>query len=112
MRNAANQKDPVVVSFYCDKGGVGKTTLVHNLAYLFATEAGLKVLAVDADPQCNLSNQLLKTPDPREISDQRLKTEYKDREKLVSDYYDKEQREKNRASSDEQLEIYDCFEPS
>ncbi|CUU04891.1 CO dehydrogenase maturation factor [Candidatus Thermokryptus mobilis] len=35
------------------KGGVGKTVISAVLAYLFA-EAGLKVLAVDEDPQMNL----------------------------------------------------------
>src|SRR6266567_4861344 len=40
------------------KGGVGKTTLVYHLALVFG-ERGYSVLCVDADPQCNLSTQLL-----------------------------------------------------
>lgn len=37
-----------------EKGGVGKTTYSYHLSIL-ACEAGLKVLAVDFDPQANLS---------------------------------------------------------
>lgn len=37
------------------KGGVGKTTSVFQVATYFA-EAGKKVLLVDMDPQCSLSN--------------------------------------------------------
>ena len=49
------------VSFINMKGGVGKTTLAFNLAYYAAQEAllRLRVLAVDLDPQANLSQCLL-----------------------------------------------------
>lgn len=40
------------------KGGVGKTTLVYHLALILA-ERGQSVLCVDADPQCNLTAQML-----------------------------------------------------
>lgn len=40
------------------KGGVGKTTLTVNLAYAIA-EAGLRVLLIDSDPQCNLTSYLI-----------------------------------------------------
>ena len=39
------------------KGGVGKTSLVANLAGL-AVKAGWSVLAVDLDPQGNLARDL------------------------------------------------------
>lgn len=41
------------IAFFNNKGGVGKTTLVTNLAAFLALEAGRRVLLVDADPQCN-----------------------------------------------------------
>lgn len=41
-----------------NKGGVGKTTLVFNLAHMF-TRLGRSVVAVDCDPQCNLSSIML-----------------------------------------------------
>ena len=41
------------IAFFNNKGGVGKTTLVTNLAAYFSLEKGKKVLVIDADPQCN-----------------------------------------------------------
>ena len=43
-----------VVAFFNNKGGVGKTSLVYHLAWMFA-DRGKRVLAVDLDPQANLS---------------------------------------------------------
>jgi len=41
------------------KGGVGKTTLAFNLAWYAAWKANLRVLAVDLDPQSNLSQYFM-----------------------------------------------------
>jgi chromosome partitioning protein len=43
-----------VVAFFNNKGGVGKTSLVYHLAWMYA-ELGVGVLAVDLDPQANLT---------------------------------------------------------
>lgn len=48
---------PIAVAVANAKGGVGKTSLVANLAGLAAL-SGLRVLAVDLDPQGNLAHDL------------------------------------------------------
>ncbi|RZT59411.1 AAA domain-containing protein [Microcella alkaliphila] len=48
------------IAFFNNKGGVGKTTLVCNLAHYLATEQQKRVVLVDLDPQCN-STQLVLT---------------------------------------------------
>jgi cellulose biosynthesis protein BcsQ len=45
--------------FFNNKGGVGKTTLACNMAAHIAKDAGLRVLVVDLDPQCNATQLLL-----------------------------------------------------
>lgn len=47
-----------VIAFFNNKGGVGKTTLVYHLAWMLA-ELNYRVLAVDLDPQSNLSSIFL-----------------------------------------------------
>jgi cellulose biosynthesis protein BcsQ len=44
----------ISIAFFNNKGGVGKTSLVYHTAWMFA-EQGYRVLAVDLDPQSNLS---------------------------------------------------------
>jgi len=46
------------ITFFNNKGGVGKTSLVYHLSWMYAQQ-GLKVLAVDLDPQANLSSMFL-----------------------------------------------------
>lgn len=41
------------IAFFNNKGGVGKTTLLCNVAAYAALHMKLKVCVVDADPQCN-----------------------------------------------------------
>ena len=47
-----------VLSFFNNKGGVGKTSLVYHLAWMFA-EQGKTVVCVDIDPQANLTAAFL-----------------------------------------------------
>jgi cellulose biosynthesis protein BcsQ len=42
------------IALFNHKGGVGKTTLAVNVGEALAG-LGLRVLLVDADPQCNLT---------------------------------------------------------
>jgi chromosome partitioning protein len=43
-----------VIAFFNNKGGVGKTTTVYHIAWMFS-ELGLRVIAADLDPQSNLT---------------------------------------------------------
>ncbi|WP_370215283.1 ParA family protein [Idiomarina sp.] len=47
------------IVFFNNKGGVGKTTLLCNLAAYLSIEKAKKVLVVDADPQCNSTTYML-----------------------------------------------------
>jgi len=46
------------IAFFNNKGGVGKTTLVYHFTYMLA-ELGYRSLAIDLDPQTNLSSMFL-----------------------------------------------------
>jgi cellulose biosynthesis protein BcsQ len=46
------------IAFFNSKGGVGKTSLVYHLAWMYA-DLGLSVVAADLDPQANLSRMFL-----------------------------------------------------
>ncbi|MEW6209305.1 MAG: AAA family ATPase [Acidobacteriota bacterium] len=43
-----------VIAFFNNKGGVGKTSLVYHLAWMYA-DMGKRVVAADIDPQANLT---------------------------------------------------------
>ena len=47
-----------VIAFFNNKSGVGKTTLVYHLAWMFS-EMGLNVVAADLDPQSKLTSMFL-----------------------------------------------------
>lgn len=50
------------IAFFNNKGGVGKTSLVYHLAWMYR-RLGLNVVALDLDPQSNLTSAFL--PDER-----------------------------------------------
>lgn len=54
-----SEKGTKTTCFFNNKGGVGKTTLVANLAAELSLSFGAKILVVDADPQCNLTQYVL-----------------------------------------------------
>lgn len=63
-----------VVAFFNNKGGVGKTTLVYHLAWMMR-DLGVRVLAVDLDPQANLTSAFLDDAAVEELwGDQRRRT--------------------------------------
>jgi len=47
-----------VITFFNNKGGVGKTSMVYHLAWMFS-DHGLRVIAADIDPQSNLTAAFL-----------------------------------------------------
>ncbi|MHB8919245.1 MAG: ParA family protein, partial [Desulfocucumaceae bacterium] len=49
----------IMITFFNNKGGVGKTTLSINIASFIATKHQKKVLFVDADPQSNSTQNIL-----------------------------------------------------
>ena len=44
-----------VITFFNNKGGVGKTTTVYHVAWMLS-EMGIKSIAIDLDPQSNLTS--------------------------------------------------------
>lgn len=47
-----------VLTFFNNKGGVGKTTMVYHISCMLA-EMGYRVISVDLDPQSNLTSMFL-----------------------------------------------------
>ncbi|MCY4068037.1 MAG: AAA family ATPase [Acidimicrobiaceae bacterium] len=54
------------VAFFNNKGGVGKTSLVYHLAWMYA-DLGLSVVAADLDPQANLTSMFLDEYEAEEL---------------------------------------------
>ncbi|SEG75776.1 CobQ/CobB/MinD/ParA nucleotide binding domain-containing protein [Paenibacillus sp. UNC499MF] len=48
-----------IITYFNNKGGVGKTTLAVNVASFMATHFGKKVLFLDADPQANSTQMMV-----------------------------------------------------
>jgi chromosome partitioning protein len=46
------------IAFFNNKGGVGKTTLVYHLAWMFS-DLGINVVVADLDPQSNVTSAFL-----------------------------------------------------
>lgn len=67
-----------IIIFFNNKGGVGKTTLVYHFTYMLA-ELGHRCLAVDLDPQANLTSMFLPDEELERIYSQDF-----DRETLLS----------------------------
>jgi len=80
------------IAFFNNKGGVGKTTLLCNLAAHFALHDKYRVLIIDADPQSNATSYLL--PD-------KILAEVYDNGKYfnIYDYYESVSRGKGYAAS-------------
>ena len=55
----SKKKRPVCISIINMKGGVGKTTIAALLARYASTRLNMKVLAIDLDPQANLSQAFM-----------------------------------------------------
>ncbi|MDW4906392.1 ParA family protein [Streptomyces sp. ADMS] len=53
-------------ALFNNKGGVGKTTLTYHLAHMIR-RLGLSVLAVDLDPQANLTSMCLEETEIEEL---------------------------------------------
>lgn len=47
-----------IIAFFNNKGGLGKTSLVYHLAWMYA-DLGYRVVASDLDPQANLTSAFL-----------------------------------------------------
>lgn len=57
--------------FFNNKGGVGKTTTVYHVAWMMS-ELGIKTIAIDLDPQSNLTSMFLSAERLEEIYERNL----------------------------------------
>lgn len=60
------------ITFFNNKGGVGKTTTVYHVAWMLS-QLGIKTVAVDLDPQSNLTSMFLSAERLEEIYEKELK---------------------------------------
>lgn len=60
------------IIFFNNKGGVGKTTSVYHIAWMLS-ELGVKTVAIDLDPQSNLTSMFLSEERLIEIFEDELK---------------------------------------
>lgn len=56
------------LAFFNNKGGVGKTTLLYHLAWMFS-DMGKRVLVADLDPQANLTSMFLQESELEKLWD-------------------------------------------
>ncbi len=59
------------IIFFNNKGGVGKTTTVYHVAWMLS-EIGIKTIAIDLDPQSNLTSMFLTSERLEEIYEKNL----------------------------------------
>jgi chromosome partitioning protein len=59
------------IIFFNNKGGVGKTTTVYHVAWMLS-ELGIKTIAIDLDPQSNLTSMFLTPERLEEVYDKNL----------------------------------------
>ena len=59
-----------VLTFFNNKGGVGKTSLIYHLAWMYAS-MGKRVVIIDADPQANLTAAFLDEDKIEELWEQK-----------------------------------------
>lgn len=60
------------ITFFNNKGGVGKTTTVYHIAWMLS-QLGIKTIAADLDPQSNLTSMFLTAERHEEIYEKELK---------------------------------------
>ncbi|HUB59558.1 MAG TPA: AAA family ATPase, partial [Puia sp.] len=60
------------IIFFNNKGGVGKTTTVYHVAWMLS-KLGVRTIAIDLDPQSNLTSMFLDSERLEEIYDKELK---------------------------------------
>jgi chromosome partitioning protein len=86
---------PKIITLFNHKGGVGKTTVAHNLA-VSLTKQRKNVLLIDADPQMNLTSSVLGLADNVEYAEKnesiwnKVRKEYTKITTYLDDYIKKD----------------------